>query len=143
MGIAGHVATSAVVLGVVFAVTNSLAFALSAAGGSLLLDIDHLFDYWLIDHQHSLNPVRFLKYYSRSLPRRRLLLLHSYEVLAVLVAFALLTAEKAVGGFVAGAFIHLGADVLPRSNYRLWQRVKLYSLAYRWHHGFNSNRLYR
>jgi len=143
MGIAGHVATSAAVLGVVFAVTNSMGFALGAAGGSLLLDIDHVLDYWLIDHQHSLNPVRFLNYYSRNLPLRRLLLLHSYEVLTVLAIFAWLTGTKAVGGFVAGAFIHLGTDILPRSEFGLWQRVKLYSLAYRWHQGFDSNRLYR
>jgi hypothetical protein len=143
VGVAGHVIISAAVLGAAYAVTRSTAFALAVAGGSLLLDIDHLFDYWLIDRQYSLNPVRFFRYYGDSFPLKRLLFFHSYEVLALLAILAWLTDSPIMGGCTAGALIHLGADILPRSNSGLWQRIKRYSLLYRWHHGFDSSRLYR
>ena len=142
MGIPGHVVTSAAAFAATFAVTSSISFALGTAGASLLLDVDHLWDYWFIDRQYNLNPSRFFKYYRRRLPPRRILLLHSYELLALLLVFALLTGANAVGGFVLGALIHLGADILPRKSSGVWQVTKRYSLIYRWRRGFDSKRLY-
>ena len=143
MGIPGHVLTSVTAIGIAFGVTRSVSLSLGVAIGSLLLDSDHFLDYVFIDGQWSLNPIRFLQYYSNYFPPRRVLLLHSYELLVVLLAFAFLTSGKALGGFAVGAFVHLVADILPRSNRSIWARIKLYSFIYRWHHGFNSSRLYR
>jgi hypothetical protein len=142
MGIPGHVLTSVTAIGIAFAVTRSISLSLGVAVGSLLLDADHFLDYVLIDDQRSINPIRFLRYYGNYFPPRRVLLLHSYELLIVLLAFAFLTSSLALGGFAAGAFIHLFADIVPRSNRSIWSRIQLYSLIYRWHHGFNSRRLY-
>ena len=143
MGISGHILTSVAAIGIAFSVTRSISLSLGVAIGSLLLDADHFLDYLFIDNQRSLNPIRFLKYYSKYFPPRRVLLLHSYELLIVLLSFAFLTSSKALGGFAVGAFIHLVADILPRSNRSIRSRIKLYSFIYRWHHGFNSSRLYR
>jgi hypothetical protein len=143
MGIPGHILTSATAIGIAFGVTRSISLSLGVAIGSLLLDADHFLDYLFIDDQRSLNPIRFLKYYSKRFPPRRVLLLHSYELLIILLSFAFLTSSKALGGFATGAFIHLVADILPRSNRSIGSRIKLYSFIYRWHHGFNSSRLYR
>lgn len=143
MGIPGHVLTSATAIGIAFGVTRSISLSIGVAIGSLLLDADHFLDYLFIDDQRSLNPMRFLRYYSNYFPPRRVLLLHSYELLIVLFGVAFLTSSKALGGFAAGAFIHLVADILPRSNRSIGSRIKLYSFIYRWHHGFNSSRLYR
>ncbi len=143
MGIPGHVLTSATAIGIAFGVTRSISLSIGVAIGSLLLDADHFLDYLFIDDQRSLNPMRFLRYYSNYFPPRRVLLLHSYELLIALLGLAFLTSSKALGGFAAGAFIHLFADILPRSNRSIGSRIKLYSFIYRWHHGFNSSRLYR
>ena len=142
MGIPGHVLTSATAIGIAFAVTHSISLSLGVAVGSLLLDADHFLDYLFIDDQRSLNPMRFLRYYSNYFPPRRVLLLHSYELLIALLGLAFLTSGKALGGFAAGAFVHLVADIVPRSNRSIWSRIKLYSFFYRWHYGFRSSRLY-
>lgn len=143
MGISGHILTSAAAFGATLVVTRSLSLSLGVITGSLLLDADHIVDYLLIDKQRSLNPVRFLTFYAKCFPLRRLILLHSYELLAVLLGLAFMTGSKALAGFVAGSLIHLGTDILPRGSLPPWPRIKLYSFIYRWHHGFNSSRLYQ
>ena len=142
MGIPGHILTSAAAVSVAFVMTRSVSLGLGVAAGSLLLDADHLLDYVLIDKQRSLNPLRVLTYYRKYFPLRRLLLLHSYELLALLLGLAFVSGSKALGGFALGSLVHLGTDILPRSDLTLWSRIRLYSLAYRWHHGFSSSRLY-
>jgi hypothetical protein len=143
VGITGHIITSAAVVGIALAATGSVTFACAAGGSSLLLDLDHLIDYWLIDEQYSLNILKFLQYYHRNFPLKRLLLFHSYEILAILAVVAWVLRSNSLGGVVVGAFIHLGTDIIPRSNSGLWLIIKRYSLGYRWHHGFKSSHLYR
>lgn len=142
MGISGHVLTSVGAYAVTFAVTNSILVAVCVAAGSLLLDLDHLFDYFVVDRQRSLNPFRFLHYYGYSTSLRRLLLLHSYELLAFALACGLLAGSRVLVGFVAGAFIHLGADILPGNAAERWRAIKQYSFSYRWYCGFHSSRIY-
>ena len=143
MGVTGHVLSGTAASVIAYGLTGSISFALGVAVGSLLLDADHIFDYWLIDGQRSLNPRQLVLYYARCFPLRRVLLLHSYELLFILSGLALLVKSKALGGFVAGAFVHLAADFLPQSDLSLRSRIRLYSILYRWHNGFNSRRLYR
>jgi hypothetical protein len=143
MGIPGHILTSVTVIGIVFGATHSISLSLGVASGSLLLDADHLLDYFFIDEQRSLNPIQFFKYYRKGFPLRRALVLHSYELLIILLIVSFLASNKALAGFAVGAFIHLAADILPRSNRSIRSRIQLYSFAYRWHHGFYSSRLYR
>jgi hypothetical protein len=142
VGIPGHIITSVAASGIAFGVTGSISLSLGVAIGSLMLDVDHFLDYFVIDNQRSVSPKRFLLYYSNCFPLRRVLLLHSWELLVLLLGFAFLVESKAVASFVLGAFIHLIADLAPQSDLSLCSRIKLYSFIYRWHHGFNSSKLY-
>ena len=143
MGIPGHVLTSGGGFVVAFAATNSILVGVCVAAGSLLLDLDHLFDYFVVDQQRSLNPFRFFRYYGSLTSLRRLLLLHSYELLALVLAFGLMAGSRVLLGLVAGGLIHLGSDILPQNGAARWRVIKRYSFSYRWYCRFDSSRLYR
>ena len=143
MGIPGHILTSGGAFVVAFAATNSILVGVCVAAGSLLLDLDHLFDYFVVDQQRSLNPFRFFRYYSKLTSLRRLLLLHSYELLALVLACGVIAWSRVLVALVTGGFIHLGADILPRGGAHRWRAMKQYSFGYRWYCGFQSSRIYR
>ena len=67
--------------------------------------------------------------------------MHSYELLALLVALAWVTNWTPLWGYVLGVLLHLPLDIV--FNGRLLSRnlVPFYSIAYRWRLGFRAEPL--
>ena len=94
----GHLVTTAIACAAVQTVTGSAALTAGIAAGGFLIDLDHVFDYVAFERQRDLRPAAFLRYYLAGRTRTAVLLLHSYEVLALLALGA--GAKSACSGVV-------------------------------------------
>ena len=135
----GHLVTTALACGAVHAFTGSAAVTAGVAAGGFLIDLDHALDYVVFERGRPdarLTPAAFLRHYTEQRHRRLVLLLHSYELLAVLIALAWATGWAALWGYALGMLLHLPLDIV--FNGRLLGRnlVPFYSFAYRWRAGF-------
>jgi len=137
----GHLVTTAVASVSVVALTGSPALAAGVALGGFFIDVDHAVDYVLFDRQRDLRPAAFLRYYMEGRARWAVLVLHSYELLALQAALAWML-ESVLGlGYVLGALMHVALDI--RYNGELTPRsiVAFYSFAYRLAHRFDTRAL--
>lgn len=137
----GHLVTTALTCAGVYALTGSAALCAGVVAGGFLIDVDHVLDYVVVEGQRDLRPSAFLRYYSEQRMRRVALVLHSYELLALLAALAWVTNWVPLWGYVLGVSLHLPLDIV--FNGRLLSRnlVPFYSLAYRWRLGFRAGPL--
>lgn len=137
---AGHLLTaSGLGLGL-YAASGSPELGAGAFAGGFLIDADHYFDYLVLDRQTSLDPRRFLRYCLEGRLRTVLLVLHSYELLALLGLAALATGAPWLGGYWLGAAMHLGLDI--GFNGRLIRDpVRFYAFAYRLRRRFRASAL--
>jgi hypothetical protein len=136
----GHLVTTAVAC-VVAAAHQQWELAAGLAVGGFWIDVDHAVDYVLFDGQRDLSPGAFLRYYSEGHMRRTVLVLHSWELFAVLAALAWSSGASWLVGYVGGGLMHLALDLI--FNGRLTPRsiVLFYSFAYRAAHRFDASRL--
>jgi hypothetical protein len=137
----GHLITTALACAGVYALTGSGALTAGVLAGGFLIDVDHVLDYVVVEGQRDLRPAAFLRYYSEQRMRRVALVLHSYELVALLVALAWATNWTPLWGYILGVALHLPLDVF--FNGRLLSRnlIPFYSLAYRWRLGFRAEPL--
>jgi len=134
----GHLLTTAVACAAAAVTTGSLPISAGIVLGGFLIDVDHAIDYVLFDRQRNLRPAAFLRYYMEGRARRAVLMLHSYELLAVLAWLTWRLDSSLLAGYVFGAVMHLGLDL--RYNGELTPRsiVAFYSFAYRLAHRFDA-----
>jgi hypothetical protein len=137
----GHLVTTAAACAVTVAATGSWALTAAVAAGGFLIDVDHALDYVLFERARDLRPGAFLRYYVEGHVRRTVLVLHSYELFALLGALAWVTASPWLGGYLVGALMHLALDIT--FNGRLTPRsiVAFYSFGYRLAHRFDAHAL--
>lgn len=137
----GHLVTTAAACAVTVAVTGSWPLAAAVAAGGFFIDVDHAVDYVLFERARDLRPSAFLRYYVEGRVRRMVLVLHSYELFALLGALAWLTESPWIGGYLAGALMHLALDIM--FNGRLTPRsiAAFYSFGYRLAHRFDARAL--
>lgn len=114
---------------------------LGIAVGGFLIDVDHAVDYVLVERQRDLRPAVFLRYYVEGRVRRTVLVLHGWELLALLAVVAWWTESAALTGYLLGAGMHLLLDVLFNGELTPRSILAFYSLAYRAAHGFDTQRL--
>ena len=88
-------------------------------------------DYLLFERSRALTPGAFLRRYVEGRTRHLVLLLHSYELFALLGLVAWWTGAVPLLGYLMGALMHLALDVI--FNGRLTPRsiVAFYSFVYR------------
>jgi hypothetical protein len=140
----GHFVTTAAACAVAAAVTHGLpggesaAIVAGIAAGSFLIDVDHAVDYVLFDRQRDLRPDAFLRYYLEARPRYAVLVLHSYELFALLLAAAWWTRAPWLEGYLLGALMHLALDIAVNGELMPRSIVPFYSFAYRASHGFSA-----
>lgn len=138
----GHLVTAVLAAGGAAALTGSLPLAAGVGVGGFLIDVDHFVDYVVVERQRDLRPGAFLRYYIEGRVRRMVLVLHSYELLALLGAIAWWQQSPALGGWLLGALMHLALDIVfngrltPRS---IWG---FYSFGYRLAHHFDAQALF-
>jgi hypothetical protein len=137
----GHLVTTAVAGAAIYASTGSTALLAGFAAGGFLIDVDHAVDYILFERQRDLRPGAFLRYYLSGNVRRVVLLLHSYEVLAVLALLAWGTNWAALWGYLLGAAVHLPLDIVFNGRLHARSLVPFYSFAYRCRRGFRAAEL--
>ena len=137
----GHLVVTALACGAVHTLTGSAALTAGVAAGGLLIDVDHVFDYVIFEGQRDLRPAAFLSYYTEQRARRVALLLHSYELLALLAALAWATNSVPLWGYLLGAGLHLPLDIVFNGRVLARNLVPFYSLAYRWRRGFDATPL--
>src|SRR5262245_23287367 len=129
----GHLVTTALACGAVHALTGSAALTAGVAAGGFLVDVDHALDYVLFEARRDLRPAAFLRYYMEQRTQRLVLLLHSYELLAILALVAWLANSVALWGYVLGvAGLHLPLDIVFNGRALSRNLVPFYSFAYRW-----------
>src|SRR5918994_4596311 len=107
----GHLVTT-VSAGVAAAtVPESLPLTAAIFAGGFLIDVDHAVDYVLFERQRDLRPGAFLRYYLDGRVQRAVLVLHSYELFALLGLLAWWTDAVALWGYLMGALMHLALDI--------------------------------
>ena len=132
----GHLVTTAVACATMYAGTGSLELVAGLVAGGFLIDVDHIFDYVVFERRRDLRPSAFLRYYLEGRPRRVVLLLHSYELFAALVALAWLTRHDWLWGYVFGMALHIPLDIVFNGRLVPGGLVHFYSFALRARAGF-------
>jgi len=137
----GHLLTTTAACGLSYAVGGSLPLTAGLLLGGFLIDVDHYFDYVVFERQLSLNPLKFLSYYLDCKLKRAVLILHSYELMAVLWLIAALTHNQLLIGYLLGAMMHLGLDIYFNGKHVLREPFRFYSFLYRREKGFEASRM--
>ena len=136
----GHLVTTAIACGAVYAGTGSLAVTAGLAAGGFLIDVDHMVDYVLFERQRDLRPGSFLRYYLNGKAERVVLVLHSYELLVLLAAIAWYTNADWLWGWVFGMLLHLPLDIVFNGKFASSGLVHFYSFIVRARAGFRADR---
>lgn len=137
----GHLVTTAITCGAVYAATGSVELTAGLAAGGFLIDVDHAVDYVLFDRQRDLRPETFLRYFLEGRARNVVLMLHSYELAGLLALLAWLSNWEWLWGYVLGLGLHLPLDLVFNGRFQPRGIAAFYSFAYRWHAGFQGSRL--
>jgi hypothetical protein len=136
----GHLVTTAAACAAVYAGTGSVELVAGLAAGGVLIDLDHVVDYVLVERQRDLRPTAFLRYYLGGRVERVVLVLHSYELLALLAALAWLTQAGWLWGWVFGMLLHLPLDIIFNGKFASGGLVHFYSFIVRARAGFRAAR---
>ncbi len=134
----GHLLTTAAACAAAAALTGSLPLTAGIAVGGFLIDVDHALDYVLVERQVDLRPAAFLRYYMEHRVRRVVLVLHSYELFALLIALAWWLATPLLWGYLLGALMHLSLDIRFNGESTPRSIGAFYSFAYRLAHRFDA-----
>ncbi len=138
----GHAATTVVASAATALLSGSLPLAAAVALGGFFIDVDHAVDYVLFNRQWDLRPAVFLRYYLEARPERVVLVLHSWELFALLAAIAWWTGCPLLWGYLGGSSMHLLLDIAFNGEFLTTNIVAFYSFAYRAAHGFNGPALH-
>lgn len=115
--------------------------AAAVAAGGFFIDVDHFVDYVLFERQRDLRPSAFLRHYVDGHVRRAVLVLHSYELFAALLAIAWWTGAPLLTGYLVGALLHLALDIAFNGRITPYSIVAFYSFTYRLAHRFDAAKL--
>jgi hypothetical protein len=137
----GHLLTTITACAASAALSGSLPLTAGIALGGFLIDVDHAIDYVLVERQRDLRPGAFLRYYMEGRPRRTVLILHSYELFALLIALAWWTQALPLWGYLLGGLMHLGLDLRFNGEATPRSIGAFYSFAYRLAHRFDARAL--
>lgn len=137
----GHLVTTLGACAAAAAATGSVPLTAGIAVGGFLIDVDHAVDYVLFEGQRDLRPASFLRYYVEGRMRRAVLVLHSYELFALLGALALWIDALPLWGYLLGALMHLALDISFNGEVTPRSITAFYSFGYRLAHRFDANAL--
>ena len=138
----GHLATAAALSAASYLATGSKEIAIGCFAGGFLIDFDHYLDYLIFEGQwRKPSPLDFLRYSFRGEARRLVLPLHSFELMAMLAVVATIARVPLLTGYLLGAAMHLGFDIVINGDYAIRQPLLFYFFAYRAAYGFNAQTL--
>lgn len=131
-----HVIASAAVSGAIFAATGSKAAAASSFAAGVLIDLDHVLDYWFMK-PFSFDVGDFFYTCEETLLTSCRLFLHSLELLLVLGLAAWLFRSPWLVGLVIGMGQHLALDQAMNPVHE-----KSYIFMYRLAHRFRTGAVF-
>jgi hypothetical protein len=134
----GHLVTAVAASGLTALATGSAPLAAAVFAGGFLIDVDHAVDYVVFERQRDLRPGSFLRHYVEGHIRRTVLLLHSYELFALLLAVAWWTGSALLSGYLVGALLHLALDIVFNGRITPYSIAAFYSFGYRLRHRFDA-----
>lgn len=138
----GHLATAVALSGAGYLVTGSPELAGGCFAGGFLIDLDHYSDYLIFEGQwRRPGPREFLRYNFTYRFQRAVLPLHSMELLGILALLIPAWPHPALLGYLIGALLHIGLDILINGEHILRRPVLFYWFAYRAAQGFSAERL--
>jgi hypothetical protein len=137
----GHLVTTVVACATTAFATGSAALTAAVAAGGFLIDVDHAIDYVVFERQRDLRPAAFLRYYIEARVRRTVLVLHSYELFALLGALAWWTDSTLIAAYLVGALMHLALDIMFNGEVTPYSIAAFYSFAYRMAYRFDAAQL--
>jgi hypothetical protein len=137
----GHLVTTAVACAASFALTESVPATAAIAAGGFLIDVDHFVDYVLFEKQRNLRPGAFLRYYLDGRVQHAVLVLHSYELFALLIALAWWLDTPLLWGYLLGGLMHFGLDIRFNGEGTPRSIGAFYSFTYRLAHRFDARAL--
>ena len=137
----GHFVTTLAACGIGAAASHNWVLVAGIAAGGFLIDVDHAVDYVVFDRQRNLRPDAFLRYYLNGHMRRTVLILHSWELFALLTATAWVTGWPWLIGWLVGGLMHLVLDLIFNGRLTPHSIVLFYSFAYRAAHRFEAAHL--
>ena len=134
----GHLVTTLAACGATAVVTESLPLTVGLAAGGFLIDVDHALDYVFVERQRDLRPAAFLRYYLEGQVQRAVLVLHSYELFAVLAALAWWWETPVLAGYLLGGLMHLALDIAFNGKLTPYSIWAFYSFTYRARYRFSA-----
>jgi hypothetical protein len=137
----GHLVTTVAACAATAYATGSSALTAAVAAGGFLIDLDHVVDYVVFDKQRDLRPGAFLRYYVEGHIGRAVLVLHSYELFALLIATVWWIQSPLLAGYLAGALMHLALDIVFNGRITPYSIGAFYSFGYRLAHRFDARTL--
>jgi len=137
----GHLVTTTIACAGAAVLTGSWAATAAVAAGGFFIDVDHAADYVLIERDRRLTPDAFLRHYLEGRTRRTVLVLHSYELLALLGLAAWWSGALWLWAYLWGTTLHLALDLTFNGEVTPRSIVAFYSFAYRLAHRFDARRL--
>ena len=106
-----HLIASSVISTGIFIVTGSKNRALYSFASGILLDSDHIVDYWR-EYPLSIKIRHFFYVCNENKLKRAYLIFHTYELIFALIILSYITMSPAVIGITLGAIQHLVLDTL-------------------------------
>ena len=131
-----HIYASAAAGGAAYALTGSPAMAVSCLLSGVLLDVDHLLDYWLLSDE-PFTVKGFFSWCHEQRWKKIYLVLHSYELYLLLLLAASLFPGRVFAGVLLGTGLHLLMDQLGNKALNKW----FYFMTFRYRSGFASGAL--
>jgi hypothetical protein len=134
-----HVSSSAILGGTIYALTHSVHMAVSAFVSGILIDLDHLFDFFVFSGE-KFSIKNFFSWCYQARWEKVTLLFHSYELYLILGIIAFLYPNDLLVGFVLGGGSHLILDQIGNRGYG-FRFPLFYFLTFRYSVGFQKSKL--
>lgn len=134
MKIEHHIAVSALISGILYAIFKSMGLSIASFIAGVLIDVDHIIDY-ILAHGLHFDAGEFMDYFYKEKHQKITLILHGWELLIILLAAAILSGfNPIIAGTLVGYGHHIVSDVI-------YSKAPFcsYSIICRWKKGFDSN----
>lgn len=134
MKLSHHVAASSILGGGMYASSGSIVLAISTFISGVLIDLDHVLDF-LFFARDKFTIRNFFSWYHKNLWDRFAVILHSWELMFLLLVLTCLFRHPFIIGVTSGAFLHMLMDQIVNSRTVPIHRL-FYFLAFRMSKGF-------
>ncbi len=139
MTLTSHIISIVPVACLAYGETGSLAVIAGLVMGGILIDVDHVLEFWY-DNRFSLNLSKFFSYCNSGINSRFFIFFHSYEiVIPLLILSHLGIGATLCQGIIIGFSLHMVLDyvnILRKYNYR-WYSFIIFSMIFRSFYKFN------